>query len=332
MQADEISAALVIAREAMGAARADLAIGVLEALVQRAPAAAAAWQLLGFAFRDAQRMAESERAFARAVELTPEDALSALAHAETCFESGLPAAALARRALGLAPENPVAIGCCAAALAAEGQRRAAENLLVSALARRPDWLEGQKLLAALRYTGGDNSDFARGYAAAVRILPQHLPLRMAWFRSVAQARNWVAATHIIDDCENSFGAHPAFTVARLFIASESGDTVRAAALFAATAQLRDEVRDLAWVRHCLRTGDRGTPDLGSIVLDPPRLRIELRQFAVAHAVQRSIGREQHRPGRGRARVEHENQIVSHGCSPHRQHPFVSNGRFGKRQF
>lgn len=255
MQADDISTALESSRAAMGGARADHAIEILESHVLRAPAEAAVWRLLGFAYRDQQRMAESVRAFARAVELAPDDALSALAHAETRFESGLPAAAQARRALELDPENPVAIGCCAAALTAEGQRRAAENLLASALARQPDWLEGQKLLAALRYTGGDNSEYARSYAAAVRILPQHLPLRMAWFRSVAQARNWEAASQIIDDCERNFGAQPAFSVARLFIASESGDTARAAALFAATAQMRDEVRDLAWVRHCLRTGN-----------------------------------------------------------------------------
>jgi tetratricopeptide (TPR) repeat protein len=230
-------------------------IETLEAQLQRAPADARAWQQLGFAYRDEQRMAESVQAFARALALAPGDALSALAHAEVCLESGLPASALARRALELAPENPVAIGCCATALAAEGQRRAAENLLTGALAQRPDWLEGHKLLSALRYTGGDEREYARSYAAAARTLPQHLPLRMAWLRSVAQARNWEAASRIIEDCERDFGAQPAFTVARLFVASESGDGSRAAALFAATAQLHDEVRDLAWVRHCLRSGD-----------------------------------------------------------------------------
>lgn len=230
-------------------------IETLEALVQRVPADARAWQQLGFGYRDEQRMAESVQAFARAMALAPDDALSALAHAEICLESGLPAAALARRALELAPANSAAIGCCATALAAEGQRRAAENLLTSALAQRPDWLEGHKLLAALRYTAGDEHEYARSYAAAVRALPQHLPLRMAWFRSVAQSRNWEAASRIIEECERSFGAQPAFTIAQLFIASESGDTARAATLFAATAESHDEVRDLAWVRYCLRSGD-----------------------------------------------------------------------------
>jgi tetratricopeptide (TPR) repeat protein len=241
-------------------------IETLEAQLQRAPADARTWQRLGFAYRDEQRMPESMQAFARAMALAPDDALSALAHAEGCLESGLPAAALARRALALAPGDPAAIGCCASALAAEGQRRAAENLLTGALVQRPDWLEGHKLLAALRYTGGDEQEYARSYAAAVRILPQHLPLRMAWFRSVAQARNWEAAIRIIEDCERSFGAQPAFTIARLFVASESGNAARAAALFAATTESRDAVRDLAWVRHCLRGGDAQAAEAAALRL------------------------------------------------------------------
>jgi cytochrome c-type biogenesis protein CcmH/NrfG len=255
LQTADVTTVLRSAREAMDGARVDLAIAALEAYLRQAPGEPKAWQLLGFAYRDEQRMPDAMRAFARALQLAPDDALSALAHAEASYESGLPAATLARRALELAPENPAAIGCCAAALAAEGQRRAAENLLVTALAQRPDWLEGQKLLATVRYTGGDPSEFARGYAAAVRLHPQHLPLRLAWFRSVAQARNWEAASRIIEDGERACGAQPAFTIARLFIASESGDTARAAALFAATADSQDEVRALAWVRHCLRCND-----------------------------------------------------------------------------
>ncbi|MGB8693436.1 MAG: putative 2OG-Fe(II) oxygenase [Steroidobacteraceae bacterium] len=254
LTATDVSAGIDLARGALGTGRADLAISILELLTNRLPRAAPGWQLLGFAYRDEQRMRESLSCFARAAELAPEDALSALAHAETRFESGLAAAQLARRALELAPDNPAAVGCCATALAGEGQRRAAENLLVGALARQPDWLEGQKLLATLRWTGGDSSAFARGYAAACRTLPRHLPLRLAWFRMVAQARDWEAAARIIDDCERSFGMQPAFAVARVFIASESGDRARAAVLFEQTSQLRDEVRELAWIRYCLRIG------------------------------------------------------------------------------
>jgi tetratricopeptide (TPR) repeat protein len=245
---------LVAARDAIRAGRADLAVALLEPLVAAVPQDASAWQLLGFAYRAEQRMREAVQAFARAVELAPGDALSAISHVQARFASGLPAAQLARQALALAPDDPAAIGSCATALAGEGERRAAENLLVQTLAQRPDWLEGQKTLATLRWIGGDEREFARGYAAACRALPRHLPLRLAWFRSVAQSRDWEAAARIVAEGERIFGAQPAFAVARVFIASESGDLARAAVLFAQTAELRDEVRELAWVRYCLRTG------------------------------------------------------------------------------
>ncbi|MDE2251288.1 MAG: hypothetical protein KGL25_07770 [Gammaproteobacteria bacterium] len=243
-----------MAREAIRAGRCELAVERLEPLVAAAPQDATAWQLLGFAYRGDQRMREAVQAFARAVELAPTDAKSAMALAQTRYECGLPAAQLARQALALAPGDRTAIGSCATALAGEGERQAAENLLVKSLAQQPDWLDGQKTLATLRWIGGDDREFARGYAAACRALPDHLPLRLAWFRTVAQVRDWAAATRIVVEGERIFGAQAAFAVARVFIASESGDPARAATLFAQTAGLRDEVRDLAWVRYCLRTG------------------------------------------------------------------------------
>jgi len=199
-------------------------------------------------------MGEAAGALARTLELDPGNAHAALALAQVRFVSGLEAGAWSRRALELAPEDRSAIGSCATVLAGEGSKRAAENLLQQSLARWPDWLDGQKSLATMRYLGGDHEAYARGYAAACRALPQHLPLRLAWFRMVAQARDWPAATRIIEEGEQLFGAQPAFAVARVFIASESGDTERAATLFSATQGLADPVRELAWIRHCLRTG------------------------------------------------------------------------------
>ncbi len=176
---------------------------------------------------------------------------------EARLESGLPAAALARRALELAPENPAAIGCCATALAAEGQRRAAENLLVAALAQRPDWLEGQKLLATLRYTGGDEQGI-RARLRGRRTRACRSICRCAWpgfasLRRRATGRRRAASSRRA----SASSARSRHSRSRaLFIASESGDTARAAALFAPTADSRDEVRDLAWVRHCLRSRRR----------------------------------------------------------------------------
>jgi tetratricopeptide (TPR) repeat protein len=247
-------------RAAMDAGRADQAIRILELFTQGQPGDARAWQLLGFAYRGEQRMSEAARAFARAAALDPGDALSALGHAQSSFEAGFPAAELFRRALALAPHHPGALASAAAALAAEGQQSAAEQLLADALVSRPDWLEGHRSLAALRWTAGEARDFALSYEQACRLQPQHLALRLAWFRAIAQTRNWEAALRIIDEGEQRCGTLPAFTIARLFVASESGDRARAAALFEQTVDIRDEVRDIAHIRHCLRGGDLETAE------------------------------------------------------------------------
>ena len=250
----EMSTALDLAKDAMSAGRPELAIAVLEPLTRHAATDARAWQLLGFAYRDEQRMPEAAQAFAHGADLDPHDPLSAAGAAQSTCESGLPAARLFRRALELAPDYLGAIGGAATALIAEAQAGAAEALLADALTRLPHWLEGHRQLAALRWTSGDTRHFARSYAEACRVQPHNRALRLAWFRAIAQTRDWEAARTIVEDGEKIFGNAAAFNVARLFIASESGDRGRAEELFALTASIRDEVRDLAYIRHCLRTG------------------------------------------------------------------------------
>ena len=245
------------AQQSMRTGRADRAVQQLESLTLAAPGDAHVWQLLGFAYREEQRMSEAARAFRRAAELDAHDAKSALGVAQSSFESGLPATELFRTALNLEPGNPAAIGGLANALAAEGQPAAAQETLVNVLNGHTDWLEGQRHLAALRWIDGDTQHFARGYEDACRLQPKNLALRLAWFGAVAQTRNWDAAAIILDEGEKTMGAAQAFTIARLFIASESGDRVRADELFAATSSIRDDVRDIAYIRHCLRKGDPG---------------------------------------------------------------------------
>lgn len=254
-----IAAAPVDARvdsagDALSAGDAGRAVEILVELTRTAPGLASAWQLLGFAYREEQCMVEAAQAFARAVELAPDDLHSALGHAQTLYESGLPAAHAFRIAEDIAPQNLRVIRGHALALAAEGRSAEAEQRFVRALESQPDWLEGHRCLAALRWTAGRARQFAASYAAACRAQPGNLALRLAWFRAVAPTRDWDSALAIIEEGERLFGAVEALTIARLFIASESGDAQTAEQLFDATQTTRDDVRDLAFVRHCLRAG------------------------------------------------------------------------------
>jgi Flp pilus assembly protein TadD len=239
-------------REAMKAGRAEVAVRALASLVELAPTHAGAWQLLGFALAEEQRMPEAAAAFARAAELEPREPRTAFAHARSSLDAGYPAAALFERALELSPGDLATIIGRAASLIAEGQAQAAEALLADALHRHPDWLAGHKSLADLRFTSGDSRGFARSYAEACRMQPQNVPLRLAWFGAAAKAEDWNAARDIVAEGARIIGARPAFSAACAFIAGESGDQ-RAEALFAETEGIADDVLRLAHVRHCLRT-------------------------------------------------------------------------------
>ena len=248
------SAVMEFGRDARKAARGDLAVPILEMLVTLSPREARAWQLLGFTYGEEQCMPEAVRAFSQAAALDPDDPLTAFGHAQASLDAGFAAAGLFEHALALAPGDLAAVNGWASALAAQGEPAAAEALLEETLRRHPDWLLGHKHLSALRWISGDSQDFAQSYAAACEVQPRNLPLRLAWFSVLAQARDWEAARQIIEDGEKLIGDCPAFAVSRAFLAGESGDVERAEEWFARTAAIRDDVLGITHLRHCLRTG------------------------------------------------------------------------------
>jgi len=248
-----IAEAVEFARAARREGRADLAVPVLEQLVELAPHEAGGWQLLGFAFAEEQRMPEAAHAFEQAARLDPRDPVTARALAQSSLDAGYPAAQLFERALRIAPGDLALIRGRAAALAAENRADAAESLLAETLTRHVDWLDGHKSLAALRFTSGNSRGFAASYAAACDAAPRNLPLRMAWFGALMQIQDWHGALAVVAAGENLIGSCTAFAVARTLVASESDDRPRAAALFAQHAAIRDDALQIAHLRHCLRT-------------------------------------------------------------------------------
>lgn len=205
--------------------------------------------------RRAQRYLEADAMLAAALARFPDDPVLAFLYAQTRYELGHPAAALFARAAALDPANPDASRNHALALISEGERDAAEALLCARLIRQPDWLDGHRALATLKWTGDDKAHFADHYALACRALPDRADLWLAWFRMLAQAREWVRALAVLDEAERHLGASPAILACRLFVAVESHDDLRAEALLAQTAHIRGDVTSLCRVRHALRSGD-----------------------------------------------------------------------------
>lgn len=205
------------------------------------------------AHRDTQDMEAAWDAIEQAVADNPRDPSIAFIHAQIALETGRPSADLFERAQAVDPDNLMLARNHAGALAGEGRADEGIAMLVARLARHPDWIDGHKLITSLRLTHGDSGDAARSYAAACRVQPQNAVLRLAWFHTASLRKDWAAAVAIIDEGVALMGDTRGLTLARLFIASESGSTDPA--LFDSVAAVRDPGLDLAQVRFWLRMGD-----------------------------------------------------------------------------
>lgn len=230
-----------------------------------APTDLAALRQHAFALRELQRYGEAEAAFAMGTAQFPADPALAFGLAQTRFELGHPAAQLFARAAALAGDPPDIARNQALALIAEGRSDAARELLAARLERCPDWLDGHKALAVLNWTAGDRLHFSDHLAAACRAQPGNAALWLAWFRNLAQARDWAAAIGVLDEAERQLGTTPAIAVSRLFVAVESG-APDAADLIAATAHFRGDVSSLCRIRHALRSGDAKTAEAEALPL------------------------------------------------------------------
>lgn len=220
----------------------------------------------GFALHAEQRLFEAEAVFAAGSAAHPADPGLAFGLAQTRYELGYPAADLFALVRNLAPENLDVARNQALALISEGQAEAARALLQPLLVRHPDWLDGHKALATLNWTSGDQHHFTDHLAPACRAQPQNPALWLAWFRNLAQARQWQAALSVLDEAERHLGATPALQVSRLFVAVESGDDQRAGPLLTATAQFKGDVTSLCRIRHALRQGDAKRAEVEALPL------------------------------------------------------------------
>lgn len=241
-----------LARQAMQQGLADKALPLLGAMARRRPADAGLAVLHGVALRLEQRPVEAVEVFAAALAAGARDPALLQGLAQTRYEVGLPAAAAFAEAQAADPANLEILRNRAAAMAGEGDLAGGETLLVAALQGNPGWLDGHKALSVLRWTRGDMARHAESYAEATRVEPANAALWLAWFRAVAQTRDWPAATDILARAAVALGDGPALQVARLFVASESGDDGACDALLAQTAAIQGETINLCRIRHHLR--------------------------------------------------------------------------------
>lgn len=219
----------------------------------------------GFALREAQCLAEAEAVFAAGVRSFPQDPALAFGLAQTHYELGHRAADLFAQAARLAPDHPDIARNQALALISEQRLDEAHALLADRLARHPDWLDGHKALATLNWTQGDQQHFSDHLAVACRAQPNNQALWLAWFRNLAQARDWPAAFAVLDEAERHLGTVPPLIASRLFVAVESG-SADAQSWLDATANFQGDVISLCRIRHALRNGDPGRAEQEALAL------------------------------------------------------------------
>ena len=191
---------------------------------------------------------------ARAVAAAPQNAQLAFEYGQFCYEIWQPAAALLERAVALAPDNLAATRYLALALNAEGQAIEARELVQRQVSAHPDWIEGHRLLIILRRAAGEREDYDRSFAQACSRLPENLALRLAWFQVLFTARNWLAASRVVEAGKRLLGPQNALAIATLYLESESGAGSYDPDFFAAASGLNDVGLELCKVRYALRHG------------------------------------------------------------------------------
>ncbi|MBU6206958.1 MAG: tetratricopeptide repeat protein [Alphaproteobacteria bacterium] len=206
------------------------------------------------AYGSTQHLIEADELLARALRQCPDDFNIALLHAQNRYVLGYPVAALFERICAQHPGSTEAARLYAQAMISEGEGEGAEALLVNRLTDQPDWLDGHKLLAQLRWTRGDQLTFDTGYAAACARMRAHAALWFAWYGTAMLAKNWARALEILDRAERHIAGNATLAVARAIALVEAGDAGADAAL-RHTEAVNNDMLALARVRHALRRHD-----------------------------------------------------------------------------
>ena len=216
---------------------------------------AASWLRRAALLQRRQDLIGADLALSRARALAPHDPRIAFLRAQTRYELGYPAAALFGDALDLDPANRDALRNRSLAEASEGQVGKAQQRLTAALVRWPDWLDGLRVLASLRWIAGDANGFDRDWAGAARAQPKNQALWLGWFGARAQVRDWPQAIAVLDEAQQHLGQTFGLQSARVFVAGESGALDQCAALLDALKGREDQFLQVARIRLALRRGD-----------------------------------------------------------------------------
>ena len=209
-------------------------------------------QLLGLAARAAGDGPLAFRAFFRAAELAPQDALIAHSRARTALEAGKPASALFDRAHALAPADGSVLQGRAAALLAEGRGEDALAFLGEVLSANPLWLEGHRTFAHI--AGQIGAPLFEALDGALARLPGSADLHRLRIATLLEARLTGEVPAAIEDAKRASGDQPWLRFLAGYAASELGDMAAADSLFAASPAPANPGDASLLARHAIKAG------------------------------------------------------------------------------
>jgi tetratricopeptide (TPR) repeat protein len=229
-------------------------LDLLEPLKERAHNIPRLWHVLSMAYRALQRTSDALDAVVRAKTLDPNNPKLAALHALLSFEAGDRSSPLFKIAQTLASDDIELQLSASAALAVEGNSKAAERILERLISKFPNLLRAHDALAALRHMHYGTENFDKSYATCVANCPQDLALRLAWYRALSQVKLYEKAQEVIAGGRFIFGDRPEFDAIEAHHATENGHDEKADRLFKRIHSLNDSGTKISFIRHCLRTG------------------------------------------------------------------------------
>jgi tetratricopeptide (TPR) repeat protein len=243
-----------LAEIALDQGRADDAVVIVAQSAERHRDNAALWQWMALLHRAIDQHGIALDAYARAIELRPEDPRLAHGQAITLLEAGLPAAAAFERACRLDPRDSEIYLGWMNALVHDGRGNEAIERLDAVLTRSPGWQAGHDCFARLCWVEGQAERMVATLDRAITAMPQAHFLWRTLLVLLIHADRFEDALAVAALARAAIGDHPAVLANEACALSELGRVAPADALFAKINATEDLSVLARLLRHALRNG------------------------------------------------------------------------------
>jgi tetratricopeptide (TPR) repeat protein len=178
------------------------------------------WTAAGAMELDAHNYGEARQAFAKALEIQPDNIKGKSGLAKAALELGDSCAAtLYEDALLVEPRDKALVIGHAYAKQFVGDDDAAERL-IPMIAATPDWIEGQRTLAAILWESGDYETYAATFEQSVIRSPRNDDMRIALARLFSDSLDIEKAYLVLQDRPNNMHPIHEIDLMRANLASE----------------------------------------------------------------------------------------------------------------